>query len=149
MRILTRKVFLSNLQYSLYRNYLDKIVINWYLLNTRLKFLCLNNICPSQFICLENKNIFLMIKKWKQFVESDLLVKQCKWWGPNGIGANLLTILPTIKTLPMVNRGLLNVRWISGVNFINILRAAFAHVDPKSVKRYWQFDFLRFWELRA
>ncbi len=23
-----------------------------------------------------------------------------------------------------------------GVNFINILRAAFAHADPKSVKRY-------------
>ncbi len=28
----------------------------------------------------------------------------------------------------------------SGVNFINVSRAAFAHVDPKSVKRYWGFD---------
>ncbi len=26
------------------------------------------------------------------------------------------------------------------VNFINVLRAAFAPVDPKSVKRYWQLD---------
>jgi len=29
-----------------------------------------------------------------------------------------------------------------GVNFINILRAAFAPVDPKSVKRYWQLDWI-------
>jgi len=29
-----------------------------------------------------------------------------------------------------------------GVNFINILRAAFAPVDPKSVKRYWQLDLI-------
>jgi len=27
-------------------------------------------------------------------------------------------------------------------NFINILRAAFAPVDPKSVKRYWQLDWI-------
>ncbi len=27
-----------------------------------------------------------------------------------------------------------------GVNFINVLRAAFAPVDPKRVKRYWQLD---------
>jgi len=30
----------------------------------------------------------------------------------------------------------------SGVNFINILRTAFAPVDPKSVKRYWQLDWI-------
>jgi hypothetical protein len=29
-----------------------------------------------------------------------------------------------------------------GVNFTNILRTAFAHVDPKSVKRYWGFDWI-------
>jgi len=29
-----------------------------------------------------------------------------------------------------------------GVNFINILRAAFAPVDPKSIKRYWQLDWI-------
>jgi len=29
-----------------------------------------------------------------------------------------------------------------GVNFINILQAAFAPVDPKSVKRYWQLDWI-------
>ncbi len=27
-----------------------------------------------------------------------------------------------------------------GVNFIKALRAAFAPIDPKSVKRYWQLD---------
>jgi len=32
--------------------------------------------------------------------------------------------------------------WQPGVNFINVLRAAFAHVDPKSVKRYWGFDWI-------
>jgi len=32
------------------------------------------------------------------------------------------------------------------VNFANILRTAFTHVDPKSVKRYWQVDLvLTFW----
>jgi len=31
---------------------------------------------------------------------------------------------------------------ITGVNFINILWAAFAPVDPKSVKRYWQLDWI-------
>jgi len=30
----------------------------------------------------------------------------------------------------------------SGVSFINVLRAAFAQVDPKSVKRYWGFDWI-------
>jgi len=30
----------------------------------------------------------------------------------------------------------------SGVNFINVLGAAFAPVDPKSVKRYWQLDWI-------
>jgi hypothetical protein len=29
-----------------------------------------------------------------------------------------------------------------GVNFINVLREAFAPVDPKSVKRYWQLDWI-------
>ncbi len=28
----------------------------------------------------------------------------------------------------------------SGVNFINVLGTTFVHVDPKSVKRYWQLD---------
>ncbi len=27
-----------------------------------------------------------------------------------------------------------------GVNFINVLRAAFTWADPKSAKRYWRFD---------
>jgi len=30
----------------------------------------------------------------------------------------------------------------SGVNFINILCTAFKRVDPKSVKRYWQLDWV-------
>jgi len=29
-----------------------------------------------------------------------------------------------------------------GVSFINLLRAAFAPVDHKSVKRYWQLDWI-------
>ncbi len=29
-----------------------------------------------------------------------------------------------------------------GVNFINILYAAFAHSDPKRVKRYWGLDWV-------
>ncbi len=29
-----------------------------------------------------------------------------------------------------------------GVNFFNVLQAAFAPVAPKSVKRYWQFDWV-------
>ncbi len=29
-----------------------------------------------------------------------------------------------------------------GVNFINVLRAAFAPVDPKSVKIYWLLDWI-------
>ncbi len=29
-----------------------------------------------------------------------------------------------------------------GVNFINVIRTAFAHVDPKSVKRYGGFDLI-------
>jgi len=32
------------------------------------------------------------------------------------------------------------MKFIPGVNFINILRAAFAPLDPKSVKRYCQLD---------
>ncbi len=30
----------------------------------------------------------------------------------------------------------------TGVNFINVLRTAFALVDPKNVKRYWGFDWI-------
>jgi len=30
----------------------------------------------------------------------------------------------------------------TGVNFINILRKAFARADPKSAKRYWKLDWL-------
>ncbi len=30
----------------------------------------------------------------------------------------------------------------SGVNFTNVLRTAFAPVDPKSVKRYWLLDWI-------
>ncbi len=30
----------------------------------------------------------------------------------------------------------------SGADFINILRAAFAHLDSKSVRRYWGFDWI-------
>jgi len=30
----------------------------------------------------------------------------------------------------------------SGVNFINVLLAAIAPVDPKSVKRYWRLDWI-------
>jgi len=33
-------------------------------------------------------------------------------------------------------------KWRPRVNFINVLRAAFAPVDPKSVKRYWQLDWI-------
>jgi len=29
-----------------------------------------------------------------------------------------------------------------GINFINVLWAAFVPVDPKSVKRYWQLDWI-------
>ncbi len=29
-----------------------------------------------------------------------------------------------------------------GVNFINVLRSAFTLVDPESVKRYWQLDWI-------
>ncbi len=38
----------------------------------------------------------------------------------------------------------------AGVNYINILRAAFARVDPKSVKKYSYIIsiFLVFWDLR-
>jgi len=32
--------------------------------------------------------------------------------------------------------------WMTGVNFINILHAAFAPIDPKSVKRYWRLDLI-------
>ncbi len=30
----------------------------------------------------------------------------------------------------------------TGFNFINVLWTAFAPVDPKSVKRYWQLDWI-------
>jgi len=41
-------------------------------------------------------------------------------------------------------RGLLKTH---GVNFINILQAAFAHANPKSVKKDWQLDcLLCFWD---
>jgi len=33
-----------------------------------------------------------------------------------------------------------------GLDFINVLSTAFTLVDPKSVKRYWQLDYvLTFW----
>ncbi len=32
--------------------------------------------------------------------------------------------------------------WGPGVNFINVLRTAFTLVGPKSVKRYWQLDWV-------
>ncbi len=38
--------------------------------------------------------------------------------------------------------GLLIKNTRPGVNFINDLGAAFAPVDPKSVKRYWQLDWI-------
>jgi len=31
---------------------------------------------------------------------------------------------------------------ISGLNFINVLLTAFAPIDPKIVKRYWQLDWI-------
>jgi len=34
------------------------------------------------------------------------------------------------------------VKLIPGVNFINIQRAAFTPTDHKSVKRYWQLDWI-------
>jgi len=34
------------------------------------------------------------------------------------------------------------IKLTSDVNFINVLWAAFAPVDPKSVKRYWQLDWI-------
>ncbi len=30
----------------------------------------------------------------------------------------------------------------TGLNFINVLCTAFTHVDPKSIKRYWQLDWV-------
>jgi len=38
-----------------------------------------------------------------------------------------------------------------GVNFTNVLRTAFARIDPKSVKKYSSVIsvFLHFWDLRA
>jgi len=33
------------------------------------------------------------------------------------------------------------VKW-PGVNFTNVLCTAFAHVDPKCIKRYWGFDWI-------
>jgi len=36
-----------------------------------------------------------------------------------------------------------------GVNFNNVLRAAFEHADPKSTKKIYDLTvFLRFWDLR-
>jgi len=36
------------------------------------------------------------------------------------------------------------------INFINVLRAAFTHTEPKIVKRYWDLtEFLHFWELHV
>ncbi len=34
------------------------------------------------------------------------------------------------------------VRQLPGVNFFKVLLADFAPVDPKSVKRYWQLDWI-------
>jgi len=34
------------------------------------------------------------------------------------------------------------VKSTPGANFFNIQRASFAPVDPKSVKRYWQLDWI-------
>ncbi len=42
----------------------------------------------------------------------------------------------TYKKWGNVTYGAEKTRWTSGVNFINILRAAFAPVDPISIKRY-------------
>jgi hypothetical protein len=38
-----------------------------------------------------------------------------------------------------------------GVNFINVLRTAFAPLDPKSVKKDTDYltEFLHFWDLQA
>ncbi len=34
------------------------------------------------------------------------------------------------------------IKLAPGVNFINVLQAGFAPIDPKSVKRYWQLDWI-------
>ncbi len=41
--------------------------------------------------------------------------------------------------------------WPPSVNFINVIRSAFALVDPKSIKNTVKVIsvFLRFWDLRA
>jgi hypothetical protein len=36
----------------------------------------------------------------------------------------------------------LSVKFQLGLNFINVLCTAFTHADPKSVKRYWQLDWV-------
>jgi len=44
----------------------------------------------------------------------------------------------------------LSTKTTPGVNFINILRAALAHVEPKGVKKILKLTvFLRFWDLWA
>ena len=41
-------------------------------------------------------------------------------------------------------------KWVSGVNFTNILRAAFTRTDPKSANKLLNLTgFLRFWDVRA
>ncbi len=42
------------------------------------------------------------------------------------------------------------MKWMASVNFINILRAAFVHVNPKSTKRQKSCQsFWHFWDLRS
>jgi hypothetical protein len=42
------------------------------------------------------------------------------------------------------------VKLTTGVNFINVLQAAFTHPDPESAKETDNLTvFLRFWDLRA
>ncbi len=73
-----------------------------------------------------------------------------RWWAstaptpaasPPG---SLLVLPPQNKMQPWgaVHRFTPLLTRCPGVNFINILWAAFAPVDPKSVKRYWQLDWI-------
>jgi len=69
-----------------------------------------------------------------QYQEKKLMTN---FWIPYTIGAN-----PIKKS-----RKIIRSNFLSGLNFINGLRTTFTRIDPKSVKRYWQLDWvLTLWE---
>ncbi len=54
----------------------------------------------------------------------------------------LWTVPKLFFGLPHPNLSYLDILWQPGVNFINVLLAAFTHVDPKSVKGYQWLDWI-------